>query len=81
MVGGTVAEADDLVFRFFRVPARGQMQTARPMALLTRNLLHRVPAPAVGLGDVGVTLRALVRPYFLRTGDFRGLVKVLPDLV
>jgi len=76
-----VAEADDLVFRFARVPARRHMQTACPMALFAPNVLHRVRAPPVALEQVRVTLRALVRPYLLRTGDVYELAEVLSDLV
>src|ERR1035441_10535148 len=77
---GTVAEADDLIFRFGRISTRRYVQTARPVALFARNLLHRVRAPAKALGEVGVTSSALFRPRPLRSGEFHELAEVLRDL-
>jgi hypothetical protein len=57
------------------------MQTARPMALFARNFLHRMPAPAIALGEVSMTSSALFSSNFLRAGDFYELAEILPDLV
>jgi len=81
LLRGTVTEANDLAFRFGGVPARSHMQTARPMTLFASNFLHGVRVPSEPLGEIGVTRSALVRPYHLRTGDFREFAEVLPDLV
>src|SRR5450755_2562393 len=81
LLGGTVPEADDLVFRLGSVPARRDVQTARPVALFAGNFLHRVRAPAVALGEVGMASIALLRPCRLCSWDVHELAEVLRHLV
>ena len=81
LLGGTVAEADDLVFRLRGVPAGRHVETARAMALLAAHFLHGVLAKVKTLGEVRMTLSALLLPGHLRTGDVDEIAEVLSNLV
>ena len=72
-----IFEADDLVLRLFRVSASREVQASGAVTLLTLDVAQGMQAATVGLGDVGVTLRALVDADFCRSLDLDVLGEIL----
>src|ERR1039457_2388345 len=80
-LGGAVTEADDLIFRFRRIPARRNMQTTRSVTLFAGHFLNRVSASAIGLREISMTSSTLFLSHFLRTRNVHELAEILSDLV
>src|SRR5438876_10357732 len=72
-----ILEADDLVFRFFRVAAGRHVQTASSMTLLALHITQEMLAAAVNLVYVGVTLRALICADFGGSRNVNELAEIL----